>query len=63
MIIDLPAGPYQVRSSGGYSPGPAPLTRRLLAAAHVVADPLGDNTPGSPAAVDWDGFFPAYRHV
>ncbi|ONI70592.1 dihydrodipicolinate synthase family protein [Actinosynnema sp. ALI-1.44] len=61
MIIELPTGPYEIRSSGGYSPGPAPLSRRLLAAAHVVADPLGDNTPGSPAAVDWDATL-AYRN-
>ncbi|ALG12823.1 hypothetical protein H4W33_003525 [Kibdelosporangium phytohabitans] len=61
MIIELPTGPYRLRSSGGYSPGPAPLSRRLLAAAHVVADPLGDNTPGSPAAVDWDATL-AYRN-
>ncbi|RSM83883.1 dihydrodipicolinate synthase family protein [Kibdelosporangium aridum] len=61
MIIDLPSGPYEVVSSGGYSPGPAPVSRRLFAAAHVVADPLGDNTPGSPAVVDWDATL-AYRN-
>ena len=34
---------------------PEPHTVRVaFAAAHVVADPLGDNAPGSPAAVDWD---------
>ncbi|MFI5960132.1 DUF993 family protein [Cryptosporangium sp. NPDC051539] len=30
------------------------------AAAHVVADPLADNTPGAPAALDWDAT-PAFR--
>ncbi|WP_376777700.1 dihydrodipicolinate synthase family protein [Kibdelosporangium persicum] len=60
-MIELPTGPYTVQSSGGYAPGPAPLSRRLFAAAHVVADPLGDNTPGSPAAVDWDATL-AYRN-
>ncbi len=29
-------------------------TREVFAAAHVAADPLGDNVPGAPAAVDWD---------
>ena len=29
-------------------------TREAFAAAHVAADPFGDNVPGAPAAVDWD---------
>ncbi|MCK9899626.1 dihydrodipicolinate synthase family protein [Parafrankia colletiae] len=29
-------------------------SRVAFAAAHVVADPLRDNAPGAPAAVDWD---------
>jgi dihydrodipicolinate synthase/N-acetylneuraminate lyase len=33
---------------GGFS------TRQAFAAAHVAADPRGDNVPGAPAAVDWD---------
>jgi hypothetical protein len=34
---------------------PEPYTSRVgFAAAHVVADPLGDNVPGAPAAIDWD---------
>lgn len=34
---------------------PRPYGSRVaFAAAHVVADPLGDNTPGAPAAVDWE---------
>lgn len=28
--------------------------RRIFAAAHVVADPLADNTPGAPARLDWE---------
>lgn len=35
--------------------------RRFLAAAHVVADPNADNTPGRPATLDWDATL-AYRH-
>jgi hypothetical protein len=60
-VIELPDGPYYVKSTGGYPPGPPPVGRRLLAAAHVVADPWGDNTPGQPAAVDWDATL-EYRH-
>ncbi|WP_298885826.1 dihydrodipicolinate synthase family protein [uncultured Serinicoccus sp.] len=34
---------------------PEPYTSRVaFAAAHVVADPYGDNTPGAPARVDWE---------
>jgi hypothetical protein len=60
-VIELPNGPYSVKSTGGYPPCRPPVGRRLFAAAHVVADPLGDNTPGQPATVDWDATL-AYRH-
>ena len=34
---------------------PQPFTSRVaFAAAHVVADPRGENVPGAPAVVDWD---------
>jgi hypothetical protein len=34
---------------------PQPYASRVaFAAAHVAADPLGDNVPGAPAVVDWD---------
>jgi hypothetical protein len=29
-------------------------SRQAFAAAHVVADPRGENVPGSPAVLDWD---------
>ena len=42
----------------------APFTSRVaFAAAHVVADPLGDNSPGAPAAVDWDSTLAFRRHL
>jgi hypothetical protein len=44
-------------------PGRPPASRVVYAAAHVVADPLGDNTPGSPAAVDWDATLRFRRHL
>ncbi|WP_254898197.1 dihydrodipicolinate synthase family protein [Kitasatospora sp. NA04385] len=47
VAFDLPAG--------------APVSRTVFAAAHVVADPLGGNAPGAPAAVDWEATL-AFRH-
>ncbi|SEF62798.1 Protein of unknown function [Thermomonospora echinospora] len=42
----------------------SPLTSRIAyAAAHVVADPFADNTPGSPAAVDWEATLAFRRHL
>ncbi|MEE1824716.1 dihydrodipicolinate synthase family protein [Streptomyces sp. BE20] len=41
-----------------------PVTSRVVyAAAHVVADPLGPNAPGAPAAVDWDTTLAFRRHL
>ncbi|MET7750649.1 dihydrodipicolinate synthase family protein [Micromonospora sp. NPDC005367] len=41
-----------------------PITSRVaFAAAHVVADPLGDNTPGAPAALDWEATLAFRRHL
>jgi hypothetical protein len=38
-----------------WAPHPQPYSSRVaFAAAHVVADPHGDNVPGAPAAIDWD---------
>ncbi|MED7922812.1 DUF993 family protein [Nonomuraea sp. LP-02] len=48
------------RTDWAVSAAPA-ASRVAYAAAHVVADPLGDNTPGSPAAVDWDATL-RFRH-
>ena len=42
----------------------APLhSRRPFAAAHVVADPLADNTPGTVASVDWEATLAFRRHL
>jgi Protein of unknown function (DUF993) len=38
-------------------------TRVAYAAAHVVADPLADTDPTSPAAVDWDATLAYRRHL
>ncbi|WP_081898627.1 dihydrodipicolinate synthase family protein [Herbidospora cretacea] len=38
-------------------------SRVVYAAAHVVADPLADNTPGRPAVVDWEATLRYRRHL
>ena len=38
-------------------------SRVAFAAAHVVADPRGDNVPGAPAAIDWDATLDFRRHL
>lgn len=41
-----------------------PATSRLaFAAAHVVSDPLADNSPGAPAVIDWDHTLGFRRHL
>ncbi|MET9861155.1 dihydrodipicolinate synthase family protein [Streptomyces smyrnaeus] len=38
-------------------------SRTVLAAAHVVADPLADTSPDGPAALDWDATLAFRRHL
>jgi len=62
--IDLPGGSYTLREPVTWPSVDRPAAGRVVyAAAHVVADPLGDNTPGSPAAVDWDATLRFRRHL
>ncbi|MEW9549408.1 dihydrodipicolinate synthase family protein [Nonomuraea sp. NPDC050783] len=65
MRIDLPGfGSYPLREPVSWPVVGTPAGSRVVyAAAHVVADPLGDNTPGSPAAVDWDATLRFRRHL
>ncbi len=64
MRIDLPGGPHTMREPVDWEPPPAPPRHRVAyAAAHVVADPLGDNTPGAPAVVDWAATLRFRRHL
>ncbi len=44
-------------------PGHPFTTRIAYAAAHVVADPLADNTPGAPAVLDWESTLAFRRHL
>ncbi|WFE48420.1 dihydrodipicolinate synthase family protein [Verrucosispora sp. WMMD1129] len=55
-----------MRLSGGSGhprPDGPPRTRVAYAAAHVVADPAADNTPGTPAVLDWDRTLAFRRHL
>jgi hypothetical protein len=47
-------------AQGTYEPA---RSRLAFAAAHVVADPLGDNAPGRPAVVDWEHTLQFRRHL
>ncbi|MFI6680045.1 dihydrodipicolinate synthase family protein [Kribbella sp. NPDC050470] len=57
-------GTYQLAgepvAQGTYEPA---RSRLAFAAAHVVADPLGDNSPGQPAVVDWEHTLEFRRHL
>ncbi|HEX6345827.1 dihydrodipicolinate synthase family protein [Umezawaea sp.] len=44
-------------------PAAPPVSRIAFAAAHVVADPLGDNGPGAPAVIDWEHTLGFRRHL
>nr|WP_221473782.1 dihydrodipicolinate synthase family protein [Planomonospora venezuelensis] len=60
----MPGGEHTLREPVVWErPAGPPKSRIVYAAAHVVADPLGENTPGSPAAVDWDATLRFRRHL
>jgi hypothetical protein len=55
--------PYQVREPKRFERPATPFTRRALAAAHVVADPLSTRDPWLEAAIDWDATLAYRRHL
>jgi hypothetical protein len=63
--VPLPDGPFTFTGGGAEFAAPgAPFTSRVAyAAAPVVADPLGENVPGAPAALDWDATLRFRRHL
>ncbi|SHN47764.1 dihydrodipicolinate synthase family protein [Cryptosporangium aurantiacum] len=63
--VRLPGGPnYVMGTPGAWSVPTAPfVSRTVFAAAHVVADPFADNTPGAPAVVDWETTLAFRRHL
>src|SRR5687767_12535067 len=63
LTIRLPTGDYAVREPGQFEKPKAPFTRKALAAAHVVADPLSAKEPWLEAAIDWDATLAYRRHL
>jgi hypothetical protein len=67
--VRLPSGDgtlldYELSTPGHFPKPTRPITsRRALAAAHVVADPLAENTPVSGAHLDWDATLAFRRHL
>ncbi|MFI6096286.1 dihydrodipicolinate synthase family protein [Lentzea sp. NPDC051213] len=62
--IVLPGVRHVLREPPVWRKPTAPILSRVaFAAAHVVADPLGDNRPGAPAVVDWDSTLAFRRHL
>ncbi|GIF66772.1 hypothetical protein Ais01nite_48070 [Asanoa ishikariensis] len=59
--VVLPDGPFTFTGAGAEFTKEPFTSRIAYAAAHVVADPLADNTPGMPAALDWEATL-AFRH-
>lgn len=56
--------PVELADPRAWQPRPQGFrTRMAFAAAHVVADPRGDNGPGQPAVVDWDETLAFRRHL
>ena len=66
MTIKLPKAngalqPYTLREPPLLAKPRKLESRTVYAAAHVVADPLGENCLGAPAALDWESTL-AFRH-
>ncbi|WP_280461535.1 dihydrodipicolinate synthase family protein [Nocardia carnea] len=66
VSVVLPVGdrlePYVLGAPGTWTRPARPISSRAaFAAAHVIPRATADNTPGAPAAVDWDATL-AYRH-
>ena len=54
----------QLTTPRDWAEHPEPYSSRIaFAAAHVVADPHGENVPGAPAVVDWDATLAFRRHL
>jgi hypothetical protein len=54
---------YAVREPASFERPRKPFTRKALAAAHVVADPLSTEEPWLDAAIDWDATLAYRRHL
>jgi len=54
---------FPVHEPGKFERPARPFTRKALAAAHVVADPLSTKEPWLEAAIDWDATLAYRRHL
>jgi hypothetical protein len=67
LLLPQPDGTRQPYTLGEPSPYPASASparsRVAFAAAHVVAQPLADNSPTAPAALDWEATLAYRRHL
>ncbi|WP_151769842.1 dihydrodipicolinate synthase family protein [Streptomyces abyssomicinicus] len=68
ILLPRPDGgtaPYTPRTTPAdlTADGTPLVSRTVLAAAHVVADPYADTTPDGPAVVDWDATLAFRRHL
>jgi hypothetical protein len=54
---------YAVREPRRFERPKRPFTRKALAAAHVVADPLSTREPWLEAAIDWEATLAYRRHL
>jgi hypothetical protein len=63
LTIKLPDGEYAVREPRRFEKPTRPFTRKALAAAHVVADPMSTKEPWLDAAIDWDATLAYRRHL
>src|SRR5205807_1816720 len=68
LTIKLPAAggtleDYAVREPKSFRRPSKPFTRRALAAAHVVADPLSSKAPWLEPAIDWDATIVYRKHL
>jgi hypothetical protein len=67
LTLRLPTekGPqeYAVREPSVFEKPKKPFTRKALAAAHVVADPLSAKEPWLEQAIDWDATIAYRRHL
>ena len=52
-----------MREPGHFTKPKKPFTRKALAAAHVVADPMSTKEPWLEAAIDWDATLAYRRHL
>ncbi|GDY28642.1 dihydrodipicolinate synthase family protein [Gandjariella thermophila] len=67
VLLPQPDGKLVRHTLGAPREWPRPVgppgSRVAFAAAHVVADPFADNTPGAPAVLDWEATLAFRRHL